>query len=86
MHQSSLSRDKLTSYGINEQLIAWIDSFLSSRVQQVRVNGERSAWHNVIYGIPQSSVLGPLLFVIFINDLPETANSDAYLFADDEVW
>ena len=83
IYVNTVKHNKLTSYGINEQLIAWIDSFLSSRVQQVGVNGERSAWHNVIYGIPQSSVLGPLLFVIFINDLPETVNSDAYLFADD---
>ena len=44
--------NKLTSYGINEQLIAWIDSFLSSRAQQVGVNGERFAWHNVASGIP----------------------------------
>jgi hypothetical protein len=78
--------NKLTSYGINEQLIAWIDSFLSNRVQQVGVNGERSAWHNVTSGIPQDSVLGPMLFVIFINDLPETVNSDAYLFADDTKY
>ena len=74
---------KLTSHGINEQLIAWIDSFLSNRVQQVGLTGERSAWHNVTSGIPQGSMLGRLLFVIFINDLPETVNSDAYLFADD---
>jgi hypothetical protein len=75
--------NKLASYGIHEQLIAWIDNFLSNRVQQVGVNGERSEWHNVTSGIPQGSVLVPLLFVIFINDLPETVNSDAYLFADD---
>ena len=47
------------------------------------VNGKRSTRHNVTSEIQQGSVLGPLLFVIFINDLPQTVNSDAYLFADD---
>ena len=47
------------------------------------VNGKRSAWHSVTSEIQQCSVLGPLLFVILINGLPEIVNSDAYLFVDD---
>ena len=47
------------------------------------VNGIESKWHNVISGIPQGSVIGPLLFVLYINDLPELTKSDTILFADD---
>ncbi|MCG8626996.1 MAG: hypothetical protein MJE68_33970 [Proteobacteria bacterium] len=58
-------------------------AFLSSRTQQVIVNGESSQCKDVTSGIPQGSVLGPLLFVIFINDLPTQVKSDIFLFADD---
>ena len=74
---------KLSKYGINTKTMSWIKSFLSKRIQQVVVQGEKSSWKEVTSGIPQGSILGPLLFVVFINDLPEYVTSEAYLFADD---
>ena len=56
---------------------------MSNRKQKVIINGQESEWKSVASGIPQGSVLGPLLFVIYINDLPDSVNSPAYLFADD---
>ena len=47
------------------------------------VNGKEPKWHNVTSGIPHGSVIGPLLFVLYINDLPEVTKSDTFLFADD---
>ena len=75
--------NKLNSYGINNQILHWIENFLSDRRQMVCVNGCQSNWSKVTSGIPQGSVLGPLLFVIFINDLPDIVNSQVFLFADD---
>ena len=74
---------KLESYGITGKVQGWILSFLSGRSQTVKVNNDESPPAPVISGIPQGSVLGPLLFVIYINDLPDTVNSHVYLFADD---
>ncbi|GFO22897.1 RNA-directed DNA polymerase from mobile element jockey [Plakobranchus ocellatus] len=74
---------KLRAYHISEQMINWIQSFLSGREQQVVVNGDRLDWKRVKSGIAKGSVLGPLMFVIFINDLPELADSDVYLLTDD---
>ncbi len=74
---------KLKSYGFSLQITKWVESFLTGRTQQVTVNGRNSQWMDVSSGIPQGSVLGPILFVIFINDLPESVSSSVYLFADD---
>ena len=74
---------KLSKYEINPKAVSWIENFLGNRTQQAIVQGEESSWKPVTSGIPQRSVLGPLLFVIFINDLPDCVTSEAYLFADD---
>ena len=77
--------EKIKSYGIPVvgPTLNWIEDFLKNRTQKVMVNGAGSEWENVTSGIPQGSVLGPILFVIYINDLPDTVESDSYLFADD---
>ena len=74
---------KMKAYGIDGKLLTWIESFLTGREQMVKVNGELSSSKPVISGIPQGSVLGPLLFVMYINDLPDTVQSNVLLFADD---
>ena len=75
---------KLTFFGINGLALAWLSDFLSARYQTVVVNGERSYRSIVKSGVPQGSVLGPLLFLLFINDLTKCLNhSVARLFADD---
>ena len=66
--------------GISGNTLKW---FLSNRLQRVRVDGECSDWKQVTSGIPQGSVLGPVLFVMFINDMPEVVKSMCLLFADD---
>ena len=74
---------KLKSYGINGNFLEWIKAFLSNRRQIVNVNGIKSDPAAVLSGIHQGSVLGPILFVIYINDLPEVVKCGTYLFADD---
>ena len=75
---------KLQSYGINENLLFWIQAFLSNRTQAVRVGSSLSSSRYVISGIAQGSVLGPLLFNLFINDVTDQfTNVTAKLFADD---
>ena len=74
---------KLKQYGIEGNILRWIENFLSNRQQAVIVNGHSSESKPVLSGIPQGSVLGALLFIIYINDMPEIVNSNMYLFADD---
>lgn len=74
---------KVKEAGIRGNLLNWIESFLTQRSQRVRVESSLSGWAEVTSGIPQGSVLGPSLFLIFINDLPDIINSLCALFADD---
>ena len=74
---------KLKSYGIQGPLLDWIRVFLTGRRQRVVINGSYSSWTEVVSGIPQGSVLGPTLFVCFINDLPTVVTSTIQIFADD---
>ena len=74
---------KLESYGVLGEILNWIKAFLSNRNQRVRVNGALSAEALVLSGISQGSVLGLILFIIYINDLPDVVDSETYLFADD---
>ena len=61
---------KLKHYNVPYDIIEWIKSFLCYRQQRVRINGKYSKWMKVLSGIPQGTILGPLLFIIYINDLP----------------
>ena len=74
---------KLHHAGIRGSVLAWVTSFLKMRKQRVKVNGSVSSWADVTSGVPQGSVLGPILFVIFINDFPTLLQSSVKLFADD---
>ena len=73
----------LESYGIEGDIYNWINAFLHNRTQEVVVNGSTSAAAPVISGIPQGTVLGPVLFVIYINDLLDNISSGGLMFADD---
>ena len=74
---------KIANCGITGQVQGWINSFLQGRRQRVRVREAVSGWTKVTYGIPQGSVLGPTLFVLFINYLPQVVGSPVALFAYD---
>ena len=75
---------KLRSYGVRGIAHSLIESYLSNRKQYVSVLGENSDLADVIYGVPQGSCLGPLLFLIYINDISNTSNEGEFiLFADD---
>ena len=81
-HRRLLS--KLKSYGVNTETIQWIAAFLKNRRQRVKINGVYSFWTNVLSGVPQGSILGPILFIIYINDIVQCCSkSELFLYADD---
>ena len=74
---------KLESNGISENLLTFLKSYLSDRKQRVVLNGINSDWTGIDAGVPRGSVLGPLLFLIYINDLTDIISSNMKLLADD---
>ena len=74
---------KLRSYGISDSLLRLFNSFLSERLQRVVLNSKASEWRKVLARVPQGSVLGPLLFLIFINNVPANLECNMMIFADD---
>ena len=73
---------KLQQNGITDDLLNILADFLRNRKQRVTLNGQSSSWTNVNAGVPQGSILVPLLFLIYINDLPDGLSSNTKLFAD----
>ncbi len=76
---------QITKYGTSNEILVLIsiESYLDNRTQYVVINGNSSTLHKVMSGIPQGTVLGPLLFIIYINDLPNNILTNIYMFADD---
>ena len=74
---------KLQKYGFDMNSLNWFNSFLTDRKQRVCLSGEKSSWKTVSSGVPQGSVLGPILFLLYINDLAETTKCFVQIFADD---
>ena len=74
---------KLPMFGLHHTLITWISSFLSDKSIAIRVDGYLSKPHSINSGVPQGSVISPVLFILFINDLLSSTSSSIFSFADD---
>ena len=69
--------------GISGELCNLLENYFSGRFQRVISNGQNSSWKPILPGVPQGSILGPLLFLVYINDLPNELKSNVKLYADD---
>ena len=73
---------KLEEYGSKGALLRWLESFLTGRQQRMALNGNLSSWTFVNSGVPQGSALGLLLFICYVNEVPEVVHSTLRIFAD----
>ena len=79
-------REKLFQLGFEDSAVIWFDGYLTNRTQSITINGVVSDPQFIQYGVPQGSILGPLLFIIYINDLPSVIqNCSIQLYADDTL-
>ena len=76
---------KLESYDINGNILSWLEAWLTQREQQVTIEGDKSSTAKVTSGVPQGTVLGPLMFLLYINDIGNDITSKIRLFADDSL-
>ena len=75
---------KLQHYGIRDTALSWIKSYLENRTQFIQFGSHRSYYRRISCGVPQGSILGPLLFIIYVNDLPNVSSlTQSLLFAND---
>ena len=74
---------KLQTIGLSGPLLAWFNDYLDNRKQKVVLPGAVSGWTSLKAGVPQGSILGPLLFLVYINDIVKDIHSTIRLFADD---
>ena len=81
----SLLFQKLSSVGVSNEDLSWFKSYLSDRTVCTEVDGHKSSFRAISSGVPQGSVLGPLLFIIFYRDLPSVISSSCAMFADDTL-
>ena len=74
---------KLKAMGFFEGYITWLQSYLSERIFFISTENQLSDYGRISCGVPQGSILGPLLFLIYINGMPQAVNSNLFLYADD---
>ena len=74
---------KVRKYGFEDIYINWIKDFLTNRKQRVHIRGQFSEPTEVLIGVPQGLVFGPLLFILFVNDIPDTVNAKVKMYAND---
>ena len=74
---------KLKTLGVRGKLSLWLLNFLSNRFQRVVMNGHMSSWAQMVSGVSQGSILGPLLFILYVNNIPDLNETNVRIFADD---